>query len=84
MANANGGFIGIVNQPTSTLTTQFTAPGTFIPKLTTANVLVVAGGGGSMSERRPEGIDVQGGGLGVGSPVWGGHPLRELLVKGRS
>ena len=37
-----------------------------------------------LGERRAEGIDVQGGGLGIGSLVWGGHPLLGLLGKGGS
>ena len=35
-------------------------------------------------ERRAEGIEVQGGGLGIGSRVWGGHPVLGLLGKGGS
>ena len=34
-----------------------------------------------LAERRADGIDVLGGGLGIGSLVWGGHPLLGLLVK---
>jgi hypothetical protein len=37
-----------------------------------------------LAERRAEGIDVLEGGLGIGSLVWGGHPLLGLLGKGGS